>query len=51
MKSKMNTELEQTQKLDQMKQTNMIKQLQLVLDQKETKLRELEMHLDENRID
>ncbi|CAF4993018.1 unnamed protein product, partial [Rotaria socialis] len=30
MKSKMNTELEQTQKLDQMKQTNMIKQLQLV---------------------
>jgi len=34
-----------------MKQANMIKQLQLILDQKETKIRELEMHLDENKID
>ena len=51
MQKKINTELEQTNKLDQMKQTNMIKQLQLVVDQKETKIRELEMHLDENKID
>lgn len=51
LKSKLYAELEQTQKLDQMKQSNMIKQLQLVLDQKETKIRELEMHLDENRIE
>jgi hypothetical protein len=50
IKNKINTELEQTQKLDQMKQANMIKQLQLIVDQKETKIRELEMHLDENRI-
>jgi hypothetical protein len=51
MKSKMNTEFEQTHKLDQMKQANMVKQLQLIVDQKETKIRELEMHLDENRIE
>ncbi|CAF3953734.1 unnamed protein product, partial [Rotaria sordida] len=51
IKFKINTELEQTNKLDQMKQTNMIKQLQLILDQKETKIRELEMHLDENKIE
>jgi chromosome segregation ATPase len=51
VKSKINTEFEQTQKLDQMKQANMIKQLQLIVDQKETKIRELEMHLDENRIE
>ncbi|CAF3452142.1 unnamed protein product, partial [Rotaria sp. Silwood2] len=51
MKIKINTELEQANKLDQMKQTNMSKQLQLVLDQKETKIRELEMHLDENKIE
>ncbi|CAF3774958.1 unnamed protein product, partial [Rotaria sp. Silwood1] len=50
MKTKINIELEQSHKLDQMKQTNMIKQLQLILDQKETKIRELEMHLDENKI-
>jgi hypothetical protein len=50
MKTKIHTELEQTHKLDQMKQANMIKQLQLIVDQKETKIRELEMHLDENRI-
>lgn len=51
LKTKLTTEFEQTQKLDQMKQTNLIKQLQLVLDQKELKIRELEMHLDENRIE
>ncbi|CAF1094655.1 unnamed protein product [Adineta ricciae] len=50
VKSKISTELEQTTKLDQMKQANMIKQLQLILDQKEMRIRELEMHLDENRI-
>jgi hypothetical protein len=50
IKNKISTELEQTHKLDQMKQANMIKQLQLIIDQKETKIRELEMHLDENRI-
>jgi hypothetical protein len=50
IKNKISTELEQTHKLDQMKQANMIKQLQLIVDQKETKIRELEMHLDENRI-
>ncbi|UJR09353.1 hypothetical protein I4U23_013597 [Adineta vaga] len=50
IKSKMSTEAEQTTKLDQMKQANMIKHLQLILDQKEMKIRELEMHLDENRI-
>lgn len=50
VKAKMNTESEQTIRLDQMKQANMIKQLQLIVDQKETKIRELEMHLDENRI-
>ena len=51
LKTKISTELEQTHKLDQMKQVNMIKQLQLIVDQKETKVRELEMHLDENRIE
>jgi hypothetical protein len=51
IKNKINTESEQTHKLDQMKQANMIKQLQLILDQKETKIRELEMHLDENKIE
>ena len=51
LKTKLTTEFEQTQKLDQMKQTNLIKQLQLILDQKELKIRELEMHLDENRIE
>lgn len=51
LKSKINTEVEQTQKLDQMKQANLIKQLQLILDQKEMKIRELQMHLDENRIE
>lgn len=50
VKSKISTELEQTTKLDQMKQANMIKQLQLILDQKEMRIRELQMHLDENRI-
>ncbi|CAF4137731.1 unnamed protein product [Adineta steineri] len=50
VKSKMTTEVEQTNKLDQMKQANMVKQLQLIVDQKEMKIRELEMHLDENRI-
>lgn len=50
MKNKISVELEQTSKLDQMKQANIIKQLQLIVDQKETKIRELEMHLDENRI-
>ncbi len=51
LKTKISTELEQTHKLDQMKQANMIKQLQLIIDQKETKIRELEMHLDENKIE
>ena len=51
MKSKFSAELEQTYKLDQMKQSNLVKQLQLIVDQKETKIRELEMHLDENRIE
>jgi hypothetical protein len=51
LKMKINTEIEQTHKLDQMKQANMIKQLQLIIDQKETKIRELEMHLDENKIE
>ena len=51
MKGKFSAELEQTYKLDQMKQSNLIKQLQLIVDQKETKIRELEMHLDENRIE
>lgn len=51
LKSKINVEFEQTQKLDQMKQANLIKQLQLILDQKEMTIRELQMHLDENRIE
>lgn len=51
MKSKFSAELEQTYKLDQMKQSNLVKQLQLIVDQKEMKIRELEMHLDENRIE
>lgn len=51
IKCQMYQELEQTLKLDQMKQTNLIKQLQIVIDEKETRIRELEMHLDENRIE
>lgn len=51
LKSKFNEETEKSFKLDQMKQNNLVKQLQLVIDQKETKIRELEMHLDENRIE
>ena len=51
LKSKINVEFEQTQKLDQMKQANLIKQLQLIRDQKEMTIRELQMHLDENRIE
>ena len=50
MRAKLTTELEQTYKLDQMKQANMIKHLQLIVDQKEAKIRELEMHVDENKV-
>jgi len=50
MKTKLAVEQEQTLKLEQMRQMNMIKQLQFILDQKETKIRELELHLDENEI-
>jgi hypothetical protein len=51
MKDKVHHELEQGKKLDEMKQNNLIKQLQMIVDDKETKIRELEMHLDEHRID